>query len=357
MKKILFLLLISVSLLIFTGCGNDSGIPEGMQLAGGGDGEGYHFFAPEEWISENLGEIDIVYVSRVDTTSVSFTEIDPKDFVKPDPSKSDEDFFINDYFNSVKAEFPSDTKFTTYGAACILGSKDTKADGAVKYVYTYSYSGHKFGFIQILAHNAGRYYILTYSAALDKAETSDTAKYDYHMQSFQKIVDNFRFSDKVSEKPDYTYAKDSDGDILATDKKLAGFELYVPGDFIPDYSSAIISATHSDGSNITMTKATATGVEIQKYWEMRKDELSSIVTDIKEINIIKSTALGNSDNAAAYEYTYVYNGETFHVYQIFAIHGSTRFFQKGYVFTYTATDDNYGLHLEEINRIIKKVNF
>jgi hypothetical protein len=357
MKKLLCLLLIAVSLLAFTGCGDKSGIPEGMQLVGGGDGAGYHFFAPEEWIAENLGEIDIVYVSRVDTTSVSFTEIDPQAFVKPDPAKSDTEFFLNDYFNSVKSEFPSDTKFTTYGAATILGTRETKADGAVKYVYTYSYNGHRFGFIQILAHNAGRYYILTYSASLDKPKSGDTSKYDYHMQSFQKIVDNFRFSDKVTKKPEPTYSKDADGDILATDKKLAGFSLYLPEEFKVDYSSAIVSATHSDGSNVTMTKATATGMNIGDYWQLRKKELSSIVTEIKEVNIIKSTSLGNSKSAAAYEYTYVYNGETFHVYQIFAIHGATRFSQKGYVFTYTATDDNFDLHFEEINRIIKKVQF
>ena len=63
----------------------------------------------------------------------------------------------------------------------------------------------------------------------------------------------------------------------------------------------------------------------------------------------------NAKNAAACEYTYEYNGKTFHVYQIFAVTGGVA--PKGYIFTYTALEENYSLHLDAINRIIEKVEF
>ena len=70
------------------------------------------------------------------------------------------------------------------------------------------------------------------------------------------------------------------------------------------------------------------------------------------------TELGNSDSLIfgnwdwAYEYTYVHEGRVHHVYQILALNGS-----KGFVFTYTALEENYAAHFPEILKVIEKVRF
>lgn len=362
-KILLLVLFIFASAFFIVSCGDEYDTPEGMQLIGGGEDKGYYFFAPEEWTSgRSMNGIDYVYVSRVDTTSVSFTEISPSSFNKLDTTKSDEDFFFDDYFEISKAEFPEGTAFgEKNGEPCLLGSGDTKADRAEKYTFNYisedAYTGgnHKVAFMQILASHEGRFYVLTYSATLEK-KTEDVTTYDYYLEKLQTVIDNIRFVEKkASEETKKEYPADFDGDILISDEELAGFTLYAPKDFEVDYSSAIVSATHQDGSNITMTKATATGTTINKYWEFRKTELDFYVDNITDITAPTEIALSNAKNAAMYEYTYEYNGKKFHVYQVCAVAGGL--FADGYMFTYTALEENYSLHFDDITRILEKVEF
>ena len=353
-----------LSLCLLCSCGDENDVPEGMQLVSGGEDEGYLFFAPEEWtVGKKMNGVSYVYISRVDTTSVSFFEVDPSTFNKPDPAKSNKAFFLEDYFEATKSEFPDSTRFgEKNGTACLLGSGDTKAQNAVKYTYSYlvktaySEEEQRVAFMQIFAAHNDRYYILTYAASLEE-KSEDVTVYDHYLEKLQTIIDNFRFTGaqkKEEEKP--TYEHDGDGDILASDKDVAGFTLYVPGDFEVDYSSAIVSATASDGSNITMTKATATGTTIKNYWEFRKSELDIYADNITDIGTNPHEVdFSNAKNAAACEYTYTYNGKTFHVYQIFCVDGGL--VKNGYIFTYTALEDNYSLHLDDINRILEKVKF
>ena len=81
-------------------------------------------------------------------------------------------------------------------------------------------------------------------------------------------------------------------------------------------------------------------------------ELEKLFGEVTLIEEVKSMKIGNSKNAVSYEYTYVHNGITYHVYQVLAI---TTF--NGYVFTYTAADENYGSHTEEIRKISEKISF
>ena len=364
MKKLLLIFLTLLTSLLLFSCGEGNGIPEGMQIIDGSESDGYIFYAPEEWtVGKKMNGLAYTYVSRTNKTSVSFTEIDKSTFTKPDPSVSDKDFFLKSYFDSVKSEFPKDTAgLDKPGETILVGAGDTKADAAVKYTYSYLYedayynTDRRIGFMQILIYDNDRFYILTYSSPMADEDGEETV-YDHYLEKFYLIVDNFKFYDAQKKAEDKKeYQKDGDGDILSTDKKLAGFELYVPSDFEVDYSSAIISATHSDGSNITMTKATATGTTIEKYWQLRKGQLDIYVDSITDIGENpRAIEFSNAKNAAVCEYTYEYNGKTFHVYQIFCVSG--RFIQNGYIFTYTALEDNYSLHIDDINRILAKVKF
>lgn len=340
-----------LSLLLLCGCGDEIDVPDEMQLVGGGAEDGYYFFAPEEWTVSNIGEVDAVYVSRVDTSSVTFVKVDPASFAKPDPTVSDEDFFFGSYFELSKSEFPSDTEFFTNAEATLLGSGETKADRAIKYTYSYTYAEHKFGFMQILASHGTSFYILTYSAPMEERSEGVT-NYDFYLEKLGQVIDNFRFVDAVEGTPKEEPVSDEDGDVLISDPKLCGFSLSVPSGFERDFASAIVSASAEDGSNITMTKTTAGGMKVNEYFELRKTELSKIVGEITVVNTVNKTALGNSENAAAYEYTYEYGGKSFHVYQIFAVVG-----RSGYVFTYTAREDSYAKHFEDVTRIIGKVVF
>ena len=356
MKKLFCVLLVIISIIGLTSCGGD-GAPEGMQLVAGGEDLGYYFYAPEEWTVSNLGSVKAAFVSNLDTTSVSFTELNKEDFEKPDVNMSDDVYFFDHFFNDTKSEFPSDTEYLLCGEAMTFGNGDEKADKAVKYTYSYTYDGHKFGFMQILLSHESSYYIFTYTAMLEEKADGQT-RYDYYLEKLQGIIESFRFINKTStDEGAPEYERDGDGYILASEKKLAGFELYLPDAYKVDYSSAIVSATREDGTNISLTKATKTGLTAEQYWTNRKEELSSIVGEITVISENASTKLGNNSQwAFAYEYTYEFDGETYHVYQINAVDGPL-LFAKGYCFTFTAKEENFTKYADELQKIIEKVKF
>lgn len=371
MKKlcamILLLAMAAASLILFSSCTGSSDTPEGMQLVFGSDADGYYFYAPEEWTVSNIGEIKSAYASRVDSTSVSFAEV----FPEADVAGADKDeYFFNSYFSDSLEEFPETMKptVTLNGEATVFGKDSEAADKAVKYTYNYKYSDNTFGFMQILIKEKSRYFVFTFCALLEQ-RTDGKTYYDYYLEKLQKVIEEFRFVETTAEKEKTEYQKDADGFILISEKKLAGFKLYVPETFIPDYSSAIVSATHSDGSNVNITEATGTGEQPSEYIMRRFTEIEK-VTGIKiscdsatygengEITALthEMVQFGNAKAGYAYEYKYTYNGSMYHVYQVLVIDGFGIFYD-GYVFTYTAKEANYTLHTDEINSIIQKVEF
>jgi hypothetical protein len=365
-------------------CGDSSHIPDGMQLVAGGNSLGYYFYAPEEWTVSNTGEIKSAYVARVDTSSVSFAEVHPKDFL-PDGANA-EDYFFNSYFKKSLEEFPNAPKVANPdGENIIFGKEGEAADKAKKYTFTYEYYDYnaketfKYGFMQILIKKGDSYYIFTYSASMEKKE-GETTYYDYYLgngdsnSKIMKIINEFRFTQKEGSTVPEEPKRDKDGYLLISDSKLCGFDMYAPESFRLDYSSGIISATHGDGSNITMSEAMGTNENVNAYVLRRLGELESVVSDIKyelmydengepvldpsgkQVVKYATVKFGNATAANAYEYTFTYNGESYHVYQVIIIDGWALSY-KGYVFTYTAKEVNYSLHYDEIQRIIEKVDF
>ena len=191
-----------------------------------------------------------------------------------------------------------------------------------------------------------------------------------------KVINAFTFIDKKGETAEKEYEKDEDGFILASDPDLAGFYLYVPVDFKVDYSSAIVSATHADGTNINMSTSAGTNENVNAYMHRRLNELKSFATNIvcdtmKDENgnvvyeedteraVLKYERLesfGGALAAYAYEYTYEIDGEKYYVYQVVSIDGWLLNY-KGYVLTYTVKDVNKDLHSQDIAAIIGKVDF
>lgn len=374
MKKITVLFLLILSILALVSCG-EAEAPEGMQLVYGSEEDGYYFYSPEGWNISNLEGVKAAYVSKVNTTSVSFTQVE----VEAPDGISAEEYFFTSYFYDNFSEFPKGTDVTVKGEKTTFGVEGGKADRAIKYVYNYEYDGHRFGFIQTLMTKHGRFYICTYRATFDMYN-DEVTYYEKYTEKYLMVENNFKFTEKLGaseDKKKTEYTKDRDGYILISDSELSGFDLYVPESFKVDYSSAAVKASHADGSNIMMTETAATNLSIDMYWKQRKEELSGIVTNLTAIKEIPTERIaegeegyeeyqkqlaeskiynfGNADAAFACEYTYTYNGNTYHVYQVFAI--DSTFMGSGYTFTFTAREENYEKHIESITKMLEKVKF
>ena len=352
MKKVLSMILtliIVLSALSLTACKKDDGVPEDMRLVKGGDDVGYYFYGPEEWVVANIGDIACTYASKVDTSSMTFAETTA---IKGD---------VREYFNSEIDKFPYPITVTVNGEDCVFGE-----DGrvAVKYVYTYTYQGYSYSCMQIFVHNEGRYYIFTYTAG--NAEYKEGKSYfEFYLDKVGKAIESFKFTTKAESKSsDAEYERDSDGYILVSNKTLSGFKMYVPDSYKVDFSSVMVSVTHSDGTNINMSTATYTGVTNEDYWNARKDSLNAIidktknqsgeeVSTLKEIKTGERLSLDGVNWALAYEYTYTFEGVDYHVYQVLIVEGTV----NGYVFTYVAEEEHYQEHYSEMQRVLEKISY
>ena len=366
MKRISLLLIAITILLCLAGCSDGNGIPEGMRILRADEELGYYMYAPEEWTVSNQGDVSMAYASRIDLSSVTYVEAEMPECT------------VNEYFEASKSEFPTAPTMVIDGEACDFGSAEGCAESAIKFVYDYEYSGHKFRIMQIFTKYQNRFGIFTFTSYNENINSDELTQYDYYLEKVQKIIDNFKYVEKINGSPSPAPEYDSDGYTLVSNPKVSGFSLYLPEGYTVNNSSGMVSASLSDGSTITLSKATHTGTGITDYLRTRRESMQLIVSDFSDVKISISTevdpesavyenwqfdvmpttnpslSFGNlrSEKVIAYEYEYTYNGERYHVYQLMGVDTF-----NGYVFTYTAKNENYSLHIDEIIEISKRIVF
>lgn len=348
MKKIISFCLIIVTVCLLacslTGCKKDDGTPEGMQIVRAGGEYGYNFYAPEEWTVSNHGDIACVYVSKLDSTSVTF--------VKADAPLGDENAStkekVVDYFNADMTKFPFAITRNLIGEETAFGN----ATEAYKFTYSYEYSGTKIGVMQIFVYNGADFYIFTYTSSLGEKEDGKSY-YEYYLEKVGSIISNFQFIEKNGEPSAPEYDTDGNGNILVSDKAICGFTMYVPAAYNVDYSSGIVSVTRDDGTNINMAETDYAASSTQEYWAHKKQTLEALVGTVTEIEMYTDVSSQTQAGwGCAFEYSYTFGGTKYHVYQVLINKGL-----KLYVFSYTATEANYSTHLEEAKSVLANIEF
>ena len=348
MKRTLAALLALVMMIFtvfsLTSCANKDGAPDGMVLVQGGESFGYYFYGPEEWVVANVGKIACTYVSKIDMSSMTFVETE-----KPEGS-------IEEYFEDEKVKFPYEINVSVNAEKCTFGNADTLA---TKYVYSYTYKNIGYTCMQIFVSHADSFYIFTYTA--NNAELDgEESYYKRYLDKVTATIDAFVFTSKTegdSTSPEYE--RDADGYILVSDKTLAGFKMYVPDCYTVDFASSLVSVSREDGTNISISQLTYTGVTYLEYWQERMDNINSFAggtcTGVRPLDKdgIEKVTIEGTNNAMAYEYTYSYDGTDYHVYQVVIIENGV----NGYVFTYTASEELYSEHLAEAMKVLYKVEF
>ena len=197
----------------------------------------------------------------------------------------------------------------------------------------------------------------------------------------------------------FTFTACDDGDNwVPSGMKLASsdavdYKLYVPSSWTVDISTGIVSAyvSDTDRSNITMIAFNLENEDnymtVDEYWEKYEADLittfpdlvyvspSDFSTDEEEIteettaeeetteeatysesgdkksNPI-SMVLGTTTKANKYYYKATVTGSQMMYMQVIAIRAGV-----AYLFTYTATPDNFSTHLEDVNSILENLSF
>ena len=371
MKKILICLcaaiLLAVCVLPLCSCGEDDGIPDGMQLVRGSDELGYYFFAPEEWTVSNTGNIACAYTTNINTASVTFVEAELPEAEDEDGSGTE----IDEYFDAERASFPFPIEVKEECVPCNFGN----ASEAYSFVYSYEYgavaddpntaenearAGISMTCKQIFVKNGGRFFIFTYTAPNNSYDKESSYYQHFLKEQVPSIIDNFKFVDRKDSEgataPDYP--KDSDGYILITDKKATKVKLYVPDSFEVAVSGATVTAVRADGTSVNISPISGGADSPAEYWRVRKADLEYICNDLtvaKDENGNDKCDLPVSVEGArwaySYEYSYTLAGKTYSVYQVY-----TSTWSDAYSLTYTVEADTIDeSHMAEALKILEKL--
>ena len=360
-------------IILLTSCGGSSDVPDKMQLVRGGEDVGYYFYGPEGWVVANQGDISCTYVSSIDYSSATFAPLE-ENALKGGETVA---LAVSDFFNKDAVKFQkepfSEFKISKNGEKCSFGNSDE----AYKFIYSYTYETKPYTCMQIIAVKNGAGYIFTYNAS-SKDYRDEKSFYQFYLTDYiQKIIDNFKFTEKkASAVEKIEYERDNDGSLLVSKKNECGFSMWAPDEWKVDYSTAIVSISLEDGSNINMSELINNAVSVRDNYLKRKEKLSELVDSVDnengekvssfiEIKGIKKDENGkeslhiieleNARSAAEFEYKYTLFGKTYHVYQVFVVNGYLD--MKAFVFTFTAEEDSYTEHIDEVQAILRKIGY
>ena len=359
--------------ILLTSCGGKSDAPDKMQLVSENKEYGYSFYGPEGWVVANQGDIACTYVSNIDYSSATFAPLGQDAIAKDKTVKeSVAAFFMEDTKRFLEEPF-SDFTVSKDGEECKFGN----ADEAYKFTYSYTYKDKPYSCMQIIVIKDGAPFIFTYNAS-SQDYRDDKSFYQFYLTDYiQKIIDNFKFTEKTSsENETPEYERDSEGDLLVSRENECGFSLWVSESWKVDYSTALVSVSRDDGTNINVSGLINNTISIRDNYLARKEELSVLadkkenedgtrVTTFEEIKGIKKDENGNESlhiielenarSAAEFEYKYTLFGKTYHVYQVFIVNGHLN--MEAFVFTFTAEEENYATHIDEAIAILNKIGF
>jgi hypothetical protein len=187
-KTVSFLLATAMSAVLLTSCGEESEIPEGMQLV---DNEfaNYEFYVPDDWTADTT--IDgFLSAKASDNSNVSVQTM-----TWSNKYDSLDAYFRSDYFKKLESTFKS---VTLLEDECSIENQTvgTQKNPAAKYVYTVKSDDATYKIMQYFSYNAGYIYIITYTGKISDTVNGEEKTVDYfeeHLEEVSSIIDNFVF--------------------------------------------------------------------------------------------------------------------------------------------------------------------
>ena len=133
------------------------------------------------------------------------------------------------------------------------------------------------------------------------------------------------------------------------------YHFYVPDDWTTDISTGMTSAYYNgrDPSNVSVTAFELDDTSINSvdaYWELNESDLKLIFPDLEYVSK-DDVKLGGVD-ARQYIYTAKMSDTESQFRQVVAIMS-----HEVYIFTYTATAENYDLHIEDVISMVDYFKF
>ena len=131
-------------------------------------------------------------------------------------------------------------------------------------------------------------------------------------------------------------------------------KFFVPSDWTPEITTGVLVAKASDNSNVSIQQMTPSGSYSSADAYFREDYFKKIQSTYAKVTLLEEEcSTGNqkfgtvNNGAVKYVYTVESDGSTYKIMQYFS-------FYSGYLYilTYTAQEELFSEHLEEIGSIV-----
>ncbi len=329
-KKITALLLVLILCMSVVGCSNDS-TPDGMHLVSRSD-EPFKLYVPDSWTSNSSSGISGAFISGSANIAVSAR-----------------------YFTHENANATLESYTAEYIASCAEGleqfsliEKPSALIGgadAQQLIYTVVNEEISFKFSVYIVKYANDFVLLSMHAPTDM--------YDEYAPQFSKIVDAFVLCEKGDAVNDcVTDSKTPEGMKIAS-SDIVEYRLYVPTSWICNSQSGKSEAyfPESGKPNVTVTSYSPNEeMSVEKYFEMCEKEYKNSLDGYEFISVSDRTV----GERAAKCYTYSVNagGARVRIMQTVMSYSGLV-----YSITYTALDERFDNHVEEVNSVLDAFRF
>lgn len=288
--------------------------PEGMQIAEIGDG--YTFFAPEDWRVDRSTGIVTAYVSTVDPSNITLVRLPDGDAVA--------------YFEEAEDKLSKAlTDYTLHEAEdnALMGGKP-----AIVRVFGGTLLGVKYRYKQYLCRFGGYLYLLTYTAK-EEIPSGEVTYYDRYAELADKVATAFLFEGSAAaepEEPPREPVRNEKGNLLISDPAVSGYALYAPEDWTPYLQNGTTSAMRDGLATVSVVREIPNENTVDEYWDAKEAAMRLLYADFDLIESECSlpaeseeevTVRLDGHQAARYVYTYSHDGITYKAIRLITLDG------------------------------------
>ncbi|MBE6531461.1 MAG: DUF1795 domain-containing protein [Ruminococcaceae bacterium] len=332
MKKFIALVLaLMLCTLLLSSCGDREEVPKGMLLASV-SGEPFKLYVPEQ-----------MTVNTESGISSAFAYVPEKMIISARYFTPSADMTLAEYIDYCAQGYASSLASFELKSrdAAVLAGLD-----AIKMTYTAKIDDTDYTCTQISVLHKGDMVSLNFYIPTESVEN--------HASTITSVSDVFVLCDRAEHGGDeFVDKKTPDGMKIASHKNLE-YRFYVPKNWICDSESGRSEAFYSESerSNVTVTSYSPdTATSLGDYIASIKESYAASISGYELIEE-KGDIFVAGRSAISLTFKANYDGVEYHIKQVVVLYSD-----MFYSITYTATANNFGLHIEDVDRMISVFTF
>ena len=344
------ILLVCAAILCLSACRKtESDVPEGY-LTATCYGADYRLYVPSTWVVNNTYGVSSAYRNSAEQSTVSVHQYEIT--AETETALAGKEDRLSAYWENTL--LPA-IREQALGGEVLRVEEDclpTVFGGlnAIRRHVTANINGQSMHCLQIVTERKGAFYVFTYLA--------NEAYYDLTKTEVENMISQFIFSDEPYEPEDYAWQPETDANapegMKVAYSKDVPYRFYVPQGWTVDLDRMISSAWDpTDQTNVSVLPySPSESMGVKEYFGKEIASLAENrgVGDVAVLSETESEIGGRK--CMLYEFTCKIDGTVLRYRQYIVVYKS-----RIYCVTYTATEQAFANHLDELQTIVENFSF